>query len=122
MGVYGELRMRKQFWTEWGNNDGQTYFNQRGYVCEDSYDNDGVKFHHFTFQDESGKKIRVSFETFKSFTTDLPIVALKMLSATRDDSNESIELPLRLEKEVFGLAMAHVAEMDKEILDEVPAW
>lgn len=114
--------MRKQFWIEWGNREDQKYFNQRRYESENSYDNDGVIFHHFTFQDEEGKQIRVTFEAFKSFTTDLPIMALKMLSATRCDSQEAITLPLRLENEVFGLAMAHIAEMDKEILDEVPAW
>tara|TARA_B100000886_G_scaffold52989_1_gene32559 strand:- start:327 stop:695 length:369 start_codon:yes stop_codon:yes gene_type:complete len=122
MEVYGELRMRKQFWIEWGSREGQKYFNQRRYESENSYDNDGVIFHHFTFQDEDGKQIRVTFEAFKSFTTDMPIMALKMLSATRGDSQEAISLPLPLENAVFGLAMAHIAEMDKEILDEVPAW
>ncbi len=114
--------MRKQFYLEWGNREGQSYFNTRNYVSEDSYDNDGVIFHHFTFQDEQGKRIKVTFEAFKSFTSDLPVMALKKLSTIRCDSEETIMLPPKLENEIYGIALAHLAENDKEILDQVPAW
>ncbi len=113
---------RTEFWTQWGSKENEKDFNLKDYRQVPTYNNDGITLHTFIYEDEDGKRIQACFEAFKSYSVEVPVMAIKMRSTARCDSNEPITLPVGLEEMLYGLALARFAESDKELLDEVPAW
>lgn len=113
---------KNDYWSAWGGNPGQVDYSLMRYDRTPTYNNDGVYLHTLIFEDEDGKRIQTCFEAFKSYGADMPVVAIKLRSMVRCDSNEAIEVPNRLEEAIYGQALQSIAESDKQLLDEVPAW
>lgn len=109
-----------QFWELWGTTDGQRYYNRSKYERVESYAGDSL--HRFVFEDDEGMKLKACFEAYKTSTSDAPIVGLRLLSLIREDTGESVEINSTLRQSLFGLALTDVAEQDKELLENLPAW
>lgn len=114
------MENNQQFWELWGNSEGQRYYNCSKYKRIEGYT--GNSLHRFIFEDEEGMRLNACFEAYKTSTSDAPIMGLRMLSLIREDTGEAVKVAPTLQQSLFGLALAAVAEQDKEILENLPAW
>ena len=78
--------------------------------------------HKFTYQDEKGRELIVTFEEYTTVLAETPVIGLNMLAIVRADTYEVAEVGESLFRRFHEEALVKISETSTAISENLPSW
>ena len=111
-----------QYWNTWGlqSTDDQVRYDLKNYEKTENFDYQPN--HRFTYQDEKGRELIVTFEEYTTVLAETPVIGLNMLAIVRADTYEVAEVEDNLYRRFHEEALVKISETSTAISENLPSW